>query len=101
MDRLALCEKHPAECGALRAEFGGEPNVSVHEIDGYVAVRAMLPPSERRALVLIDPPFEVQDEFALIGQALWNGKLTIQKQRAHFAQPLKSKGRGAQPIRTA
>lgn len=72
-DRLALCEKHPAECGALRADFMGEPGVSVHEMDGYVALRAMLPPPERRALVLIDPPFEAQDEFAQIAAALGEG----------------------------
>lgn len=72
-DRLALCEKHPAECAALRAEFGREAGVSVHELDGYIALRAMLPPPERRALVLIDPPFEAQDEFAQLGAALGEG----------------------------
>lgn len=72
-DRLALCEKHPAECGALRADFMGEPSVAVHEMDGYVALRAMLPPPERRALVLIDPPFEAQDEFAQVASALGEG----------------------------
>ena len=72
-DRLALCEKHPAECAALKAEFARAGGVSVHEIDGYVALRAMLPPPERRALVLIDPPFEAQDEFAQIGAAVREG----------------------------
>ena len=73
VDRLALCEKHPAEYAALRTALGPEPKVSVHEIDGYVGVRSMLPPAERRALVLIDPPFEAQDEFAQIGGALREG----------------------------
>lgn len=72
-DRMALCERHPLECGALRDHFGGLAGVSVHEMDGYGAVRAMLPPPERRALVLIDPPFEAQDEFAQIAQALAEG----------------------------
>lgn len=72
-DRLALCEKHPAECSVLRAELGGTARVSVHELDGYIGLRAMLPPPERRALVLIDPPFEAQDEFAQIGAALDEG----------------------------
>jgi 23S rRNA (adenine2030-N6)-methyltransferase len=72
-DRLALCEKHPAECVALREEFLFTPRTSVQEMDGYVAVRAMLPPPERRALVLIDPPFEAQDEFAKIANALGEG----------------------------
>ena len=73
VDRLALCEKHSAEVGALRAEFERTPRVSVHETDGYLALRAMLPPPERRALVLIDPPYEAQDEFARIAAALREG----------------------------
>jgi 23S rRNA (adenine2030-N6)-methyltransferase len=45
----------------------------VQEMDGYVAVRALLPPPERRALVLIDPPFEAQNEFAQVARALSEG----------------------------
>jgi len=72
-DRLALCEKQPGECAALRAEFALAHRATVQEMDGYVALRAMLPPPERRALVLIDPPFESQDEFAQIAAALREG----------------------------
>jgi len=72
-DRLALCEKQPEECAALAEEFQFSPRTSVQEMDGYVALRAMLPPPERRALVLIDAPFEDQDEFARIGAALRTG----------------------------
>ena len=72
-DRLALAEKHPEECAALEAEFGGAKRVAVHAMDGYGALRAMLPPPERRALVLIDPPFEAPDEFAQIAAGLREG----------------------------
>jgi len=72
-DRLALCERHEEEFFALSAEFRAEPRVAVHERDGYAALRALLPPPERRALVLIDPPFEAQDEFAQIVDALAEG----------------------------
>jgi 23S rRNA (adenine2030-N6)-methyltransferase len=72
-DRLELWEKHPAECAALRDQFLGENRVSVHEADGYGAVRACLPPPERRALVLIDPPFEAEDEWAGVCAALGEG----------------------------
>ena len=72
-DRLALCERQPAEGAALRGEFQFSPRTSVQEMDGYVAVRAMLPPPERRALVLIDPPFEAPGEFAQIAAALGEG----------------------------
>jgi len=74
-DRLVLCEKHPAECGALRVEFNRAPRVSVQETDGYVALRALLPPPERRALVLIDPPYEAQNEFAQVAESLREGLL--------------------------
>lgn len=73
VDRLVLCELHPAECGALRAEFAALPRVVVQAEDGYAALRALLPPPERRALVLIDPPFEAADEFARLASALAEG----------------------------
>jgi 23S rRNA (adenine2030-N6)-methyltransferase len=72
-DRVVLCEQHPDECAELRTEFAGLRGVSVREMDGYVAVRALLPPPERRALVLIDPPFEAQDEFARVAAGLRAG----------------------------
>lgn len=69
-DRLALYEKHPGEFGALLNEFDRVARVSVHQDDGYASLRASLPPPERRALVLIDPPFESQVEFTEIADAL-------------------------------
>lgn len=72
-DRLVLCEKHPDDHASLAAKFAGRPRVSVQQTDGYAAVRGTLPSRERRALVLIDPPYEAQDEFAQIGAALREG----------------------------
>ncbi|MBI5769975.1 MAG: 23S rRNA (adenine(2030)-N(6))-methyltransferase RlmJ [Verrucomicrobia bacterium] len=72
-DRLAVCERQPEEFLALAAELRRVPRAAVHEMDGYTAVRAMLPPPERRALVLIDPPYEAQNEFARIVRALADG----------------------------
>lgn len=69
-DRLVLCERHADECEQLDIEFGRETGVQVREMDGYAAPRAFLPPLERRALVLIDPPFEAQDEFAQVAAAV-------------------------------
>lgn len=70
VDRLALHEKHPAEFAALKAELGVEARTSVKSSDGYAAIRASLPPPERRGMVLIDPPYEAQDEFAQVADAL-------------------------------
>ncbi len=73
VDRLALCEKQPEECAILAKEFEFSHGVSVQAMDGYVAPRAMLPPLEKRALVLIDPPFEAQDEWRRIVEAVREG----------------------------
>lgn len=62
-DRLALCELHPQDAASLKALFARNRQIRVHEMDGYLALRSMLPPKERRGLVLIDPPYESRDEF--------------------------------------
>ncbi len=72
-DRMELWEKQPAECAALRREFAGERRVGVHAADGYGAMRACLPPPERRALVLVDPPFEAPQEWSEVAAALAEG----------------------------
>lgn len=72
-DRLVLVEKHPEEVDQLELEFGRESRAKVKTGDGYAALRAELPPRERRALVLIDPPFEAQNEFAQMAAALAEG----------------------------
>lgn len=72
-DRLALCELQPDEFALLDAEFLGVRRTRVERIDGYIAIKAQLPPPERRALVLIDPPFESADEFTRVAQAVADG----------------------------
>jgi 23S rRNA (adenine2030-N6)-methyltransferase len=69
-DRLIACELHPQDAATLRGHFAGTPQVAVHRRDGYEALRAFLPPPERRALILIDPPYEATDEFGALAQAL-------------------------------
>jgi 23S rRNA (adenine2030-N6)-methyltransferase len=69
-DVLAACELHPEEFAALRRTMPRAPNVRLHERDGYEALGALLPPAERRGLVLIDPPYEAPDELARTATAL-------------------------------
>ncbi|MDE2225787.1 MAG: 23S rRNA (adenine(2030)-N(6))-methyltransferase RlmJ [Xanthomonadaceae bacterium] len=70
-DRLVLCETQDDEAATLRALFRYDARAHVHARDGYAAMNALLPPSERRGLVLIDPPFEAQEgEFTVIETAL-------------------------------
>lgn len=72
-DRLALCELQAEEYEALLDDFDRTKKVSVHQLDGYTAIRAMLPPLERRALVMIDPPFEEKEEFTRVAAAMTDG----------------------------
>jgi len=69
-DRIALCELHPEDARALAVSFADDARVQVQEADGYIALKALLPPKERRGCVLIDPPFEVTDEFERIVRGL-------------------------------
>jgi 23S rRNA (adenine2030-N6)-methyltransferase len=62
-DRLAAIEKHPEEAAGLRQVLAPWRKARVEEGDGYARLLALLPPPERRGLVLIDPPFEAPDEF--------------------------------------
>lgn len=68
-DRLTLIESQPAEHAALREavknasrharERDGTPeSITIECADGYARLPAWLPPIERRALVVIDPPYE-------------------------------------------
>ena len=69
-DRLSLCELHPADASTLKARLGRDKRVQVLPIDGYAGLKALLPPPERRGLVLIDPPFESPDEFEIMLSAV-------------------------------
>lgn len=69
-DRLALSELREDDAEALEHEFRREKGVRVHASDGYNALKAMLPPLERRALVLIDPPYENKSEFDDVASGL-------------------------------
>ena len=69
-DRMALCELREDDAEALDFEFAREKRVTVQVIDGYTGLKALLPPPEKRALVLIDPPFESKREFADVARGL-------------------------------
>lgn len=69
-DKLALSELHPDDFAALRDEFRRDRQVGIQKIDAYSALRAWLPPPERRALVLIDPPYEDREETTRLHDAI-------------------------------
>jgi 23S rRNA (adenine2030-N6)-methyltransferase len=72
-DRLVAIEKHPADAAALKRALAPFKKARAEEGDGYARLAALLPPPERRGLVLIDPPFEAADEFETAAKAARDG----------------------------
>jgi 23S rRNA (adenine2030-N6)-methyltransferase len=68
-DRALFVELMPAEARAAEREIESLGRVRTEIGDGYAALKAFLPPEERRGLVLIDPPYESLDELKLMLQA--------------------------------
>lgn len=69
-DRLMLVEKHPQEFQALSDNYEGQPRVALHKRDALEALVALVPPPEKRGLVLIDPSYEIKSEFTDIVEAV-------------------------------
>src|SRR5271163_1021570 len=65
-DRALFVELVPAEARAADRQIGSRGRIRVEIDDGYAALKAFLPPDERRGLVLIDPPYESLDELKLM-----------------------------------
>ena len=84
-DRLRLFELHPADAKLLADNFrkldehkaaqGIRPTVRgkrviIERSDGFASLKALLPPPSRRALVLIDPPYEDKQDYKKVKDAL-------------------------------
>jgi len=69
-DKLVAIERHPDDEQALALSLARFKNVKCFCADGYQRLAALLPPPERRGLVLIDPPYEDADEFVRLADAL-------------------------------
>jgi len=65
-DRLIAAELHENTYRKLAQALARDERCKALEIDGWTALRANVPPKERRGLVLVDPPFEEKDEFATL-----------------------------------
>ena len=64
-DALNLAELHPGEAEALRRAL---PGVRVHQQDGFSMAHALVPPSPRRGLMLVDPSYEIKEDYKTIPQ---------------------------------
>lgn len=72
-DRALLTELHPNDFPLLRQEFAKVPNVVTKRENGFQQLKAALPPKEKRGLVLIDPPYELKDDYELVVKAIVEG----------------------------
>ena len=73
-DRMRLFELHPSDHNLLQQNFEGyDMQVLIQQNDGFGALKALLPPPPRRALVLIDPPYEDKQDYQRVVSALQEG----------------------------
>lgn len=69
-DHAIFNERHPETLAALREAVPAGARIGITGLDAYMAWKAQVPPSERRGLVLVDPPFEKPDEFLSMASGL-------------------------------
>lgn len=70
-DKLRLFELHPSDCKLLIENFAAKDRQTKIEIqDGFVGIKACLPPQPKRAVVLIDPPYELKDDYSHVVDCL-------------------------------
>jgi 23S rRNA (adenine2030-N6)-methyltransferase len=72
-DRGILNELHPQDFALLAERYNQVPNLKTLHLDAWNALHAMIPPREKRGLVLVDPPFEEPGEM---------DRLAVELQRA-------------------
>lgn len=73
-DRLRAFEMHPSDIGPLQTALKGEPRrLKAERKDGFQQLRALLPPMSRRGLILIDPPYEMRQDYQHVITALKEG----------------------------
>ncbi|EEX51246.1 23S rRNA (adenine(2030)-N(6))-methyltransferase RlmJ [Pasteurella dagmatis] len=72
-DRALLTELHPSDFPLLRNNFKEFENITTKRDNGFMQVKATLPPKERRGLVLIDPPYELKEDYDLVVNTIEEG----------------------------
>lgn len=72
-DRALLTELHPNDFPLLRQEFAKRANVTTKRENGFQSLKSALPPKERRGFVLIDPSYELKEDYELVVKAIEEG----------------------------
>jgi 23S rRNA (adenine2030-N6)-methyltransferase len=71
-DNLHFFELHPAEFSNLKKNFKNDSRVIIENDDSYQKLSKLLPPKEKRAVILIDPSYELKDEYDQVFKVLSN-----------------------------
>lgn len=70
-DKMRLFELHPTDLQLLLDNFRGQgKQVKIEKINGFSGIKACLPPPSRRAVVLIDPPYEDKQDYNYVVQCI-------------------------------
>jgi 23S rRNA (adenine2030-N6)-methyltransferase len=73
-DKLRLFELHPSDCKLLIERFAGKGRQTKIEMqDGFSGIKACLPPPTKRAVVLIDPPYELKTDYQRVVDCINDG----------------------------
>ncbi len=65
-DKLELCELHSSDFPRLQKSFRQDKRVRCYHEDGFQRSLALVPPIERRGVVLIDPAYEVKQDYQTV-----------------------------------
>jgi len=69
-DNLYFFELHPKEFLNLKKNFENDSRVIIENRDSYQKLKKLLPPKEKRAVILIDPSYELKDEYEKVLEIL-------------------------------
>ena len=62
-DHLHLCELHPADFELLVSYTHRDRRITCEQQDGYARALALIPPVQKRAVILIDPSYETESDY--------------------------------------
>ncbi len=105
-DSLHLIELHPSDYQLLKTHFKAHQKVHVHQRDGFEGLMGLIPPPEKRGMVLIDPSYELKQDYVTVVEtlkvlhkrwktgiyALWYPLLTEQSHQQMLLRHLKNSG---------
>jgi 23S rRNA (adenine2030-N6)-methyltransferase len=71
-DQLRLFELHPSDYQVLLDNFnhGKNKQTKIEKKDGFVGLRACLPPATKRGVVIMDPPYEDKQDYQHVVNAI-------------------------------